>query len=275
MPVYVGLDSSTQGLTAIAIRVDGARRDVVWQQRLDFDAELPRYGTTHGVLPSDDPLVAESSPFLWADALDRMMASLARSVPASEIRAIAGSAQQHGSVYLNATAAATLGALDSRRPLVDQIEGVFSRGRSPIWMDASTRLECEVVTEALGGADAVARLTGSRAFPRFTGPQIRKFARLDPAAYARTERIHLVSSYLASLLVGGHAPIDHGDGSGMNLMDIRARRWALAALAALAATAPGLEGKLPPLVPSWTVVGALAPYWTERYGLPPARVIAF
>src|SRR5690242_2786449 len=132
MPVYVGLDSSTQGLTAIAIRVDGARRDVVWQQRLDFDADLPRYGTTHGVLPSDDPLVAESSPFLWADALDRMMASLARSVPASEIRAIAGSAQPHGSVYLNSTAAATLGGLDPGRRLVAQPRGLFSRPNSPL-----------------------------------------------------------------------------------------------------------------------------------------------
>src|SRR5690242_2225294 len=219
MPVYVGLDSSTQGLTVIAIRVDGAHREVVWQHRLDFDAELPRYGTTHGVLPSDDPLVAESSPLLWADALDRMMAVLAREVPASEIRAIAGSAQQHGSVYLNATATAQLRKLDVRRPLVDQIGGIFSRDRSPIWMDASTRRECDAITSTLGGAEAVARLTGSRAFSRFTGPQIRKFAAADPAAYARTDRIHLVSSYLTSLLVGVHAPIDLGDGSGMNLMD--------------------------------------------------------
>ena len=267
MPVYVGLDSSTQGLSAIAISVAGARREVVWQHRLDFDADLPHYGTRHGVLPNDDPLVARSSPLLWAEALDRMMALVPK-----DVGAIAGSAQQHGSVYLAATAAATLAALDSRRPLVEQIGGMFVRRESPTWMDASTRAECDAITAALGGDDAAARLTGSRVFPRFTGPQIRKFAQAEPAGYARTDRIHLVSSYLASLLAGAQAPIDYGDGSGMNLMDLRARAWARAALEA---TAPGLAAKLPPLAPAWTVVGTLAPYWTRRYGLPAARVIAF
>src|SRR5690348_15425028 len=132
MPVYVGLDSSTQGLSAIAIRVDGARREVVWQHRLDFEADFPHYGTRHGVLPGNDPLVARSSPLLWAEALDRMMALVPK-----DLRAIAGSAQQHGSVYLAAPAATTLAALDSRRPLVEQMGGMFARRESPIWMDAS------------------------------------------------------------------------------------------------------------------------------------------
>jgi xylulokinase len=58
----------------------------------------------------------------------------------------------------------------------------------------------------------------------------------------------------------------------MNLMDIAARRWAPAALEA---TAPGLESKLPDLQPSWTIVGPLAPYWQRRYGFPAALVVAW
>ena len=162
---------------------------------------------------------------MWAEALDRMMGIIATEsgIDLSDIRAISGSGQQHGSVYLNNAAAGVLGGLDPERPLVDQIGGIFARPDSPIWMDSSTAGQCAAITRAAGGTRALAQLTGSRAFERFTGPQIRKFFETDPAGYARTARIHLVSSFMASLLAGTDAPIEPGDGSGMNLMDIAAR----------------------------------------------------
>jgi len=271
--IYLGLDCSTQGLSAIAIEVDGEERRMVFERSFSFDETFPRYRTSHGVLPSDDPLVAASSPVMWAEALDRMMGIVAKSgVDLSRIRAIAGSAQQHGSVYLTAQATGALAGLDPTRPLVDQLAGVFARAEAPIWMDASTAEQCAAITDAVGGPAALARLTGSRAFERFTGPQIRKYAEQDPAGFARTDRVHLVSSFLASLLAGRHAPIDPGDGAGMNLMDITRRDWAPAALEA---TAPYLWRRLPTIAPSWSVVGELAPYWRERYGFSAARVIAW
>jgi xylulokinase len=272
--IYLGLDLSTQSLTAIAIEVDGARRRVVFQHAFEFDTELPHYGTRHGVLPHNDPLVATSSPLMWAEALDRMMGIIAAEsgLDLSRIRAISGSAQQHGSVYLDAAASATLASLDPAHPLVHQLAAMLSRRDAPIWMDASTAAQCAAITREVGGGEALARLTGSRAFERFTGPQIRKYAECDPEGYARTDRIHLVSSFLASLLAGRHAPIEPGDGSGMNLMDIARREWAPAALAV---TAPDLRRRLPPVEPSWTVVAPLARYWTGRYGFPPARVVAW
>ena len=87
-------------------------------------------------------------------------------------------------------------------------------------MDSSTSAECAEIEAAVGGGQALAQRTGSRAFERFTAAQIRKFSKTDPAAYAATDRIHLVSSFLASLLTGGHAPLDPGDASGTNLMDL-------------------------------------------------------
>jgi xylulokinase len=139
-------------------------------------------------------------------------------------------------------------------------------------MDSSTLRECEEIEASLGGAGATARLTGSRAHPRFTGPQIRKFAREDPDAYSRTSRIHLVSSFIASHLIGRHAPIDHADGSGMNLMDIHARDWSSEALDA---TAPSLRDKLPALVASNHIIGPLAERWQMKFGLPSANVVAW
>ncbi|HUF47279.1 MAG TPA: FGGY family carbohydrate kinase [Vicinamibacterales bacterium] len=271
--LYLGLDCSTQSLTAIVIEVDDDARAVVYERSLDFDVDLPHYGTRHGVLPADDPRVAVSPPIMWAEALDRVLADVAASgLDLSRLAAIAGSAQQHGSVYLNASAGARLATLDPAQPLAPQLEGLFSRPVAPIWMDVSADEECREITRAMGGADRLATLTGSRAFERFTGPQIRKFFKREPDRYAATDRIHMVSSFMASLLTGGHAPLDPGDASGMNLMDLLTNRWLPDALEA---TAPDLGRRLPPIVSSWSVVGTVASYWQGRHGLPPARVVAW
>jgi xylulokinase len=259
--LYLGFDCSTQGLAAVAI--DAQTREVVYRDSLDFDAVFPEFGTTHGVLPSADPAVVHAPPALWTSALERMLRRVATAVDARAIRAISGAAQQHGSVYCTAAS----------DPLaVGAFEAVLARPTAPTWMDTSAAPECADIEAALGGPFALASLTGSRAFPRFTGPQIRKFWRDDPAAYSGTGRIHLVSSWLASALIGEHAPIDRADGSGMNLMDIRRGEWSQAALDA---TAPDLRGKLPPLVPSTHVAGRLSGYWQQRFALPPAHVVAW
>ena len=275
MSLFLGLDSSTQGLTAVVIGVSGTSRDTVWQHTINYDRDLPEYGTRHGVLQNADPRIVRSSPAMWADALDRMMARVATepSIDKSRIAAIAGAGQQHGSVYLTQEGRQRLTAMDSRAALAAQMDGLFSRDASPIWMDSSTTTECGEIDAALGGRAATARLTGSRAFERFTGPQIRKLAKDHPGRYELTARIHLVSSFLASLLAGADAPIDPGDGAGMNLMDLSSGQWSEAALDA---TAPGLRARLPRLAPSTTVVGPLAPYWSERYGFSPAtKVVAW
>jgi xylulokinase len=237
---------------------------------------LVQYGTTHGVLPVTDQErtqgVSVSSPLMWADALDLMMGRLASQIDVSQLVAIAGSAQQHGSVYLNRRAAEGLSVLNPLKPLGSEVASMLSRRVSPIWMDASTSAQCTAIEAAVGGAAALARHTGSRAFERFTGPQIRKFAETDPTGYAATDRIHLVSSYLASLLCGAHAPLDPGDASGMNLMDLASQEWWPPAVVA---TAPDLASKLPAIVPSAAVIGTLSAYWQARHRFPPARVVAW
>lgn len=261
--LFLGLDSSTQSLTAVVIDADTRR--AVAQISLNFDAALPAYGTRNGVLRSADPTVVHAPPLMWAEALDGMFTRLSREgVDVASILAIAVSGQQHGSVYLNDRASAALAGLDGAPDLVSGLAGIFSRPTSPVWMDSSTSVECSEIAAALGGNDVLAQATGSAAFERFTGPQIRKFFKTEPAAYAETVHIALVSSFIPSILAGRIAPIDPGDGAGMNLMDLAARRWHPGALAA---TAPGLAAKLPPIADSGAVVGFLSPYFVRRHGL--------
>ena len=263
--LFLGLDSSTQSLSAVIIDYD--RRKVVYGKSLNFDRVLPQYGTQNGVLPHPDPLVKHSSPLLWAEALDLLFAEMKKDgVALGEILAISGSGHQHGSVYLNARAAGTLAKLDPQKTLVENLGGIFSRPTSPIWMDSSTAVECAEIRKKLGGIKATAEITGSDTFERFTGPQIRKFYKTEPKAFAKTAHVALVSSFMASLLAGKIAPIDFGDGAGMNLMDIRRKNWNHDALKA---TAPGLTKKLPLLAESGRAIGPVSAYFVQKFGLNP------
>ena len=261
--LFLGLDSSTQSLSAVVINLD--TRKVVYEKSLNFDQALPHYKTQNGVLPNRNPLVKHSSPLLWAEALDLIFAAMKKDrVALGDILAVSGSGQQHGSVYFNERITAALEILDSKKSLVENLHGVFARKTSPIWMDSSTATECAEIRKKLGGIKYTASRTGSDAFERFTGPQIRKFFKTEPDAYAKTFSIALVSSFLASLLAGKIAPIDYGDGAGMNLMDIRNKVWDMEALKA---TAPSLKKKLPPLAASGHVIGPVSAYFVNKYGL--------
>jgi xylulokinase len=261
--LFLGFDSSTQSLSAVVIDLD--KHKVVYEKSLNFDQALPHYKTRNGVLSNRDPLVKHSSPLMWVEALDLIFATMKKDgVALKNILAISGSGQQHGSVYLNERISAALENLDAKKSLVENLRGVFARKTSPIWMDSSTATECAEIRKKLGGVKYTASRTGSDAFERFTGPQIRKFFKTEKTAYEKTAHIALISSFMASLLAGKIAPIDFGDGAGMNLMDIRHKVWDMDALKA---TAPNLKKKLPPLTASGRVIGPVSAYFVNKYSL--------
>ena len=233
MRLALGIDSSTQGVKAVAW--DLAAQQVAFSASVNYGRDLPQYGSPDGFLaPGANSLVRHADPRMWIEGLELALGRLRDSgCPMGDIAAIGGDAQQHATVFLTEKG---LEGLEGSGGL----EGWFSRRTSPIWMDSSTGAECAALDARFG-----ARLqadTGSPAIERFAGPQIMKFAKEDPDAYARTSRIHLLSSFLASYLAGGDMPIDLGDGAGMNLLNLRTGEWDAEICEAVA---PGLRGKLP------------------------------
>lgn len=197
-----------------------------------FDNELPHYKTDGGVYR--DPLVdgrIVSPPLMWVEALDLILQKLEKSnFDFGRVLAVSGSAQQHGSVYWKNGSSVVLSSLDSGKPLKVQLGDAFSTDESPIWMDCSTTQQCRAIEKAVGGALELSKLTGSCAHERYVGPQIRKMFETQQKVYEDTERISLISSFMASLFIGGYACIDHTDGAGMNLMDIKLKSWSKIAL---------------------------------------------
>nr|XP_009790135.1 PREDICTED: xylulose kinase-like isoform X4 [Nicotiana sylvestris] len=259
--LFLGFDCSTQSLKATLL---DANLNIVVSELVNYDSELPHYNTKGGAFR--DPFVngrIVSPTLMWVEALDLILHRLEKSnVDFGKIAAVSGSAQQHGSVYWKNGSFNILSSLDPKKVLVDQFHDAFSIKESPIWMDCSTTEQCKAIEEAVGGGLELAKLTGSRAHERYVGPQIRKIFETRPEIYQNTERISLVSSFMASLLIGGYACIDQTDGAGMNLMDIEHRTWSKIALEA---TAPGLEEKLGELAPAYAVAGSIASYYVERY----------
>ncbi|MEX1049396.1 MAG: FGGY-family carbohydrate kinase [Akkermansiaceae bacterium] len=260
--MFLGLDSSTQSLTAVII--DPASGVISCQLSVNFGADLPHYQAPSGFLAGGTGGEVHANPLMWLEAMDLLFSRLAAATDLSKIQVLAGSGQQHGSVYLDSSFDGRVGDLNPAQDLVTQLSPALTRATSPIWMDTSTRAECAEITAAAGGAQALCARSGSVAIERFTGPQIRRFFKVDPAGYRHTGRIHLVSSFIASVLAGRSVPIDFGDGAGMNLLNLADLQWDETLLEA---TAPDLAEKLLPPAAATTIQGRVSNYFIKKYGL--------
>ena len=261
--MYLGLDSSTQSLSAVIL--NPASGEILASHSVNFGKDLPQYGSPSGFIPGGENGEVHADPRMWLEASDLLFQKLSEEADLSQIEIIAGSGQQHGSVYLGAGFDSALSGLDPEKGLVEQLSGEITRDTSPIWMDTSTGEECGEITSAVGGAQEVCSRSGSVAIERFTGPQIRRFFKKDGKAYTETARIHLVSSFIASVLAGKSMPIDFGDGAGMNLLNLGDLAWDDGLLEA---TAPDLAAKLLSAASCLEPQGTVSAYFSEKYGVP-------
>lgn len=284
--LVLGIDSSTQGTTAVLIDRHSFARLGEARVRYRDEPRLQGFGLLgdQPLLPPREEGEADQPVLLFLAALDAVLDALPRDC-LSRVGAIAVSAQQHGQVWLGQDAFSIYqglgmeGAGQAGAPgLAERFAPGLATERSPIWMSANTAREAAELREAAGGAEAMTALSGSDSPLRFSGAVLRHRALAEPESYASCARIHLISSFLASVFSGrAEAPIDWGNGAGMSLMDWNRRVWSGLLVTAAAAGLPGgpqgLLSRLPALAPPLEVVGRVTRYFTERYGIPPGALV--
>ncbi|KAF9894892.1 hypothetical protein FE257_004514 [Aspergillus nanangensis] len=266
-PLYIGFDLSTQQLKGLVVNSD---LKVVYVSKFDFDADSKGFPIKKGVMTNEAEHEVYAPVALWLQALDSVLNGLrSQGLDFSRVKGISAAGQQHGSVYWGDNADQLLTSLDSKKTLEDQLSGAFSHPYSPNWQDASTQKECDEFDAFLGGQEELAFATGSKAHHRFTGPQILRFQRKYPDVYRKTQRISLVSSFLASLFLGRIAPFDISDVCGMNLWNIKQGAYdeKLLKLCAGKFGVEDLKRKLGHVYEDGGLhLGAIDRYFVERYG---------
>jgi xylulokinase len=300
--IFLGLDLSTQSLKAVALSVPGVEKaledleaglswegegssKVIWEETVNYEEALG----SDGVVRSGARCTQGVSTYLRAfdELMRRARADPTMGRMLKHVRAIGGCAQQHGAVYWASEGEALLRKLnesssgegnnnqDDSPTLYAPLEGgvAFSRSDCSIWMDSSTEDVCEELNLKFG-EDVVSKRTGAAFTPRFTGPQLAKFARDDPEVFQATSSVQLISTFLTSLLLGAMGPADFADSSGQNMVDLRTREYDSEILAALDPSG-ALPSKLSsPIVPSCTVVGVIGGV-LRGYGFSPScQVVA-
>lgn len=289
--LYFGFDLSTQQLKLL---VTDSNLSLHSTYKIEFAKDLPHYNTHKGVYTNDATGEIYAPVKMWIEAWDAILKQMADDkFPFDRVIGMSGSGQQHGSVYWAKEAEQILANLDPNSSLMDQISSnAFTLQTSPNWQDHSTGEEIQIFEKYVGGAENLAKISGSRAHYRFTGPQIRKIVKEHKDIYHKTFRISLVSSFLASLLVGKITGIEEADGCGMNLYDIEKKQWddELLAICTMTHENDGftneterskaieeLKSKIGDVVKvGHESIGSISSYYVEKYGFnPKCQVFSF
>lgn len=262
-PLFLGLDLSTQSFKVLLLDNNLTK---IYFDSIIFSSDLPHYKTENGVLHNNETNECFSPVLMFIEALDLLLTRMKKKgVPFENIVAISGSGQQHGSVYWGSEGENLLKDLDYNKCLLSQFDkkDIFSCFYAPIWMDSTTTKYCTEL-ENVYGIEKLCEVTGSRAFERFTGNQIKKIYIEKNDIYCKTVHISLISTFISELFLGKFAPADYSDASGMNLFNINTKKWDFELLSL--SGGDFLNKKLLPPVPSTQLLGLINQYFVKKYG---------
>ncbi|PIB01448.1 putative D-xylulose kinase A [Cercospora beticola] len=273
-PLYMGFDLSTQQLKGIVV---DSNLKLIHEAKVDFDADLKKYGIQKGVLTNPAEGEVFAPPAMWLEAIDLVLDRLRNAgLDFSHVKGLSGAGMQHGTVFWSNDAESLLANLNPQDSLTNQLQpgevgkSAFAHEMSPNWQDASTQEQCDAFDAALGDAETLAFVTGSKAHHRFSGPQIMRYRTKWSSHYEKTARISLVSSFLASVFLGRFAPIDISDVTGMNLWNIKDGTWDDALLELAAGGKSGIDdlrnklGVVSGDGGQW--LGTISSYFVTKYG---------
>lgn len=232
--VFIGIDSGTQGVKVLALS----------EKTGDILAEA---SAAHDLIETAEGRREQEARW-WISALETALDQVLRSpaVDAGLVSAIGVSGQQHGMTPLDA-------------------QGEVIRP-AKLWCDTETAAQCEEMTEALGGVDAVVGMTGNSIAAGFTASKILWLKQNEPEHYDRLATVLLPHDYINYWLTG-ERKTEYGDASGTAYFDVRARAWRPEVLSAIDPSGKLLDC-LPELIESDQPVGVLRPELAERFGLP-------
>lgn len=224
--MFLGLDLGTSSLKAVL--VDGAQR-IVGSATAPLTVDRPAPGWS------------EQDPRAWwraaLDAVDALRAQHPAALAAVEGIGLSG--QMHGAVLLD-------GADRVLRPCI-------------LWNDTRAGGECDALVQA---CPEIVAITGNPVMPGFTAPKLLWVRKHEPEVFARTARVLLPKAWLR-LGLTGEAIEEMSDASGTLWLDVGARTWSQAALAATGLTLAAM----PRLVEGSAPAGRLRPELASRWGM--------
>jgi xylulokinase len=225
---FLGIDVSTTATKALLIDAAG--------QVVAADSSTYPFETPH-------PLWSEQHPDLWwVGAQKAIRAVLLRSgVGATQIGGVGLTGQMHGLVLMDH-------AGQVLRPAI-------------LWNDQRTGAQCDEIHRRIG-RERFIQITGNVALTGFTAPKILWVKQNEPDLYAQAAHVLLPKDFVRYKLTGDFA-MDMADGAGTVLMDLRARAWSDAVLAALEIP----RHWMPPLYEGPQITGRLTPAAAAATGL--------
>lgn len=231
MAVYLGIDIGTSGTKTLAIREDGT---ILASATAEYPLWHPKPGWS------------EQDPEHWWQATIRTTREVLKKgkVRKDEVAGIGLSGQMHGSVFL-----------DKKHEVIRP---------ALLWNDQRTAAECDEITRAAGGREALIGLVANPALTGFTAPKILWLRNNEKKNFDRVVKVLLPKDYVRFRLTGEFAS-EVSDASGTLLLDVKNRTWSKTLLSKLQLD----ESLMPAVYESEEVTGRLTDETAKLLGLKP------
>jgi xylulokinase len=221
--MFLGIDIGTSGVKAVLVDESGVLR-------AQSSAPLS--------VSRRQPLWSEQDPDDWWLAAEAAVTAIDKRLRGA-VRGIGLAGQMHGATLIGADG----------KPLRPAI----------LWNDGRSFAECA----ELESAESRSRMiTGNLAMPGFTAPKLLWVREHEPEVFARVATVLLPKDYVRLRMTGDKAS-DLADSAGTLWVDVAARMWSPAMLAATGLS----RSEMPTLFEGPQITGSLRPDVAQRWGM--------